>query len=156
MLIQGKLLTYGDDLAEAFSIRRKVFIEELLIPENIEFDEYDAEAIHVIVYEEAGSKKAVATGRIVYNGQCCQIGRVAVLKEYRDKRYGDFTVRMLLNKAFTAGISEVTLNAQLNSVEFYRKIGFHKTGDDFIEAGIVHCKMIIYVNDIITLCNRKD
>ena len=156
MLVQGKLLTYGDDLSEVFAIRRKVFVEEQKIPDSIEFDGYDSEAMHVIVYEEAGSKIAVATGRIIYNGQDCQIGRVAVLKEFRGKKYGDFTVRMLLNKAFTAGINEVTINCQQSAEEFCSKIGFHRVGCNFTEAGISYCKMIINVKDISMLCNKKD
>jgi predicted GNAT family N-acyltransferase len=156
MLVQGKLLTYGDDLTEVFAIRRKVFVEEQHIPDNIEFDEYDSEAMHVIVYEEAGSRTAVATGRISYNGQDCQLGRIAVLKEYRGRKYGDFTVRLLLNKAFTAGINEVTINCQKEVEEFYNKIGFHRVGSNFTEAGKSYCKMIIKVEDIATLCNKKD
>ncbi|MDF2611621.1 MAG: GCN5-related N-acetyltransferase [Lachnospiraceae bacterium] len=154
MLIQGKMLSYGDDLSEVYAIRRKVFVEEQQIPEYVEFDEFDEEAMHVIVYEEAGSKKAVASGRIIYKGNSCEIGRVAVLKEYRCKKYGDFTVRMLLNKAFTAGINTVTLNSQISAVEFYEKIGFHRAGFDFTQAGIIHCPMIINITDINTQCNK--
>lgn len=152
MLIQGKILSYGNDLSEVFDIRRKVFIEEQHIPDEIEFDELDAEAMHVIVYEESGSKKAVATGRIIYDGEYCRIGRIAVLKEYRGKKYGDFTVRMLLNKAFTADIHEVTIDAQVKAIEFYHKIGFQDVGIDFMEAGIPHRKMIIRDTDVITCC----
>ena len=112
--------------------------------------------MHVIVYEEAGRRNAVATGRIIYNGQDCQIGRIAVLKEFRGKKYGDFTVRMLLNRAFTAGINEVTINCHQSAEEFYKKIGFQRVGNNFNEAGISHCKMIINVKDISMLCNKKD
>ncbi len=154
MLIQGKILSYGDDLSEAFTIRRKVFVEEQQIPEEIEFDELDSEAMHVIVYEESSSKKPVATGRIVYNGEQCHIGRFAVLKEYRGKLYGDFTVRMLLNKAFTAGINEVSLNAQISAEKFYEKIGFQRISENFIECGILHCTMSIHIENIVKQCKN--
>lgn len=154
MLIQGKILSYGDDLKEVYSIRQNVFVDELRILETTEFDENDANAMHVIVYEEAGSKKAVATGRITYNGDKCEISKVAVLKEFRRKKYGDFTVRMLLNKAFTAGINEVTLNSQISVVEFYEKIGFHKIDNCFIESNITYVPMMIKITDVITQCNR--
>lgn len=154
MLIQGKLLSYDDDLSEVFAIRRKVFIEEQGIPEEIEFDDLDAEAMHVVVYENEDIKKAVATGRISYDGENCQIGRIAVLKEYRNKKYGDFAVRMLLNKAFLADIEEVTTNALLSSVEFYKKIGFQCTASEFMEEGILYHKMIIYAKDLMSLCKK--
>jgi predicted GNAT family N-acyltransferase len=155
VLIQGKILSYGDDLAEVFQIRRTVFVEEQKIPDELEFDDLDHEAMHVIVYEEDPNwrdtkenyKKAVATGRILFDGTTCKIGRIAVLKEHRNMKYGDFTVRMLLNKAFTAGINEVSLDAQCSAQGFYEKIGFH-------EAGIIHIPMVIHMRDIITSCKK--
>ena len=36
-----------------------------------------------------------------------KIGRIAVKKECRGKKYGDFIVRMLVDKAFTMGAKEV-------------------------------------------------
>jgi hypothetical protein len=38
-------------------------------------------------------------------------------------KYGDFTVRMLLNKAFTAGIREVSLDSQESAQGFYGSVG---------------------------------
>lgn len=161
MLIQGKILAYGDDLTEVFQIRKKVFVEEQGIPEELEFDDLDSQAMHVIVYEEDPNwkndkayKKAVATGRIIFDGTTCKIGRIAVLKEYRNMKYGDFTVRMLLNKAFTAGIDEVRLDANCSVQAFYEKIGFHVAGEPFAEAGIEHLPMIIHMYDIKTNCKK--
>lgn len=156
MLVQGKLLSYGDDLSEVYDIRKKVFQEEQGVAEEIEFDEFDQVAVHVLVYEDSEQKKAVATGRIVYQEDCCKIGRVAVLKENRGMKYGDFVVRMLLNKAFLAGINSVYLNAQLSTIGFYEKIGFKVTGNEFEEAGIRHIKMIINKENLCYNCDRID
>jgi len=163
MLIRGKILSFESDLTEAFKIRKEVFVKEQGISEEEEFDLIDKEAMHVIVYEEDPNwkeinaseirEKAVATGRITFNGTVCQIGRVAVLKEYRRKKYGDFLVKMLLNKAFTAGIDEVFLNSQRSAIKFYESIGFKVEGDVFIEAGIEHYKMTIKAKDLIKTCN---
>lgn len=164
MLIQGKLLGFGDDLTEAMEIRRRVYVEELGIPQEMEFDELDSQAIHVIVYEEvpdwndhglsSEDKKPVATGRITYDGSVCEIGHVAVLKEYRGMKYGDFTVRMLLNKAFTSGIPIVTVNSKDENVDFYQKIGFQGTGESFSILGNKYCKMEIRPQNIATACNK--
>ncbi len=147
MLIQGKLLSYGDDLSEAYWIRKKVFLEEYGVPEEKVFDGLDEMAMQVIVYEadsampgrsdsmEKGTssgmefwhserKNPVATGRIQFDGSRCEIGQVAVLQEYRRLGYGDFTVRMLINKAFTAGIYNVECRAGEESRGFFEKIGF--------------------------------
>ncbi|MGB4661841.1 MAG: GNAT family N-acetyltransferase [Mobilitalea sp.] len=154
MFIQGKILSGTDDLKEAYEIRRKVFIEEYGILENEEFDKLDSTSMHVIVYEDNEYKKAVATGRIYYDGETCEIGKICVLKEFRNRKYGDFAVRMLLNKAFTSGISDVYLNAEEQVVEFYKKIGFEIIGSEFKEADIIHRKMIINIRNIATTCNK--
>ncbi|MDF2544027.1 MAG: GCN5-related N-acetyltransferase [Herbinix sp.] len=155
MLIQGKLLSYGDDLTEVYHIRKKVFQEEQGITPEEDFDDLDQESIHVIVYEDSNNKKAVATGRIYYNGVNCKIGRVAVLKEYRGKQYGDFVVRMLINKALTSGVPEVYLNAQLSTVGFYEKIGFQTVGDIYEEVGIPHIKMVLKEENLCKKCSHS-
>ncbi len=163
MMIQGKILSYGDDLAEVFRIRREVLVEEFGVSEEIEFDGLDEHAMHVIVYEEdnrknlsgelSKEKKAVATGRIVYDGISCEIGHIAVLKEFRGKKYGDFTVRMLLNKAFTGGINEVVVNIDPILEKFYQKIGFKRVSSSNKEE-FSQFKMIIHPGDAVSLCSK--
>ncbi len=156
MLVQGKILSYGDDLTEVFEIRRTVFVYEQGISEEVEFDDIDNEAMHVIVYEVGPLRKAVATGRIYFDGVTCQIGRVAVLMDYRNQKYGDFTVRMLLNKAFTSGIKEVTLETQLQTEGFFETIGFRKVGQSFRKSSIAYENMVISIQDVITSCKKAD
>ena len=153
MLIQGKILSHGNDLSDVYMIRRKVFIEEMGIPEEVEFDGQDENAMHVIVYEEAANKKAVATGRICFDGTNCLIGHIAVLKEHRYKKYGDFTVRMLLNKSFTAGIHDISVLSFNDTVAFFEKIGFHIDGQT--DQDTICCRMSININDVKTECKKK-
>ena len=153
MLVQGKYLHYGDDLTDVFEIRKKVFQMEQGVPSEDEFDAIDDLAIHVIVYTTDTNKRPVATGRVYFDGQNYRIGRVAVLKEERGKYYGDFAVRMLANKAFLAGASDIFIHAQTSVKSFYEKIGFQVDGDDFVEAGIKHIPMVIKSG---ALCKKCD
>ena len=154
MLIQGKILSCGCDLSEVFKIRKEVFVEELHIPEEVEFDDLDSIAMHVIVYEEAGSKNTVATGRIFFDGTICEIGHICVRKEFRGKKYGDFAVRMLINKAFVSGIPEVCCNVSGDVIEFFQKIGFRKD-DKITEINQSKCyPMIIHDSDIVRACSK--
>lgn len=137
-MVKGVYLNGEDDLSDAFDIRRKVFIEEQKVAEELEMDGMDAYAIHAVAYAEG---KAVATGRIIYDGDTYKIGRVAVLKEERGKQYGDFIVRMLADRAFLHGAKEVLLGSQLHAVGFYEKIGFEPYGEVFDDAGIPHIHM---------------
>ncbi len=162
-MVQGKLLSYGDNLQEVYEIRRKVFVEGIGLSETEEFDDMDSQAIHVLVYEQvidetvicnpnvASRNIAVATGRIVYNGTSCKLERIAVLKQFRRKGYGDFTVRMLINRAFTAGIDEVWVDTLPDTVEFFRRIGFHTVN----KMENTDIKMLIRMSDRKTCCNNK-
>lgn len=152
MLIQGKMLSGNSDLTEAFEIRKNVFSDELHIPEEMEFDELDAISMHVIIYEDTDYRKAVATGRIYFDGTTCEIGHIAVLKDYRRRKYGDFATRMLLNKAFISGIRKIHCSTSKDSLDFFKSIGFHEINDETSNDII---KMTIMENDIITACNRK-
>lgn len=158
-MIQGKLLSFGDDLEEVYNIRRKVFVEELNISEIIEFNQTDKEAIHVLVYEEISNlykkeKLAIATGRIEYDGTLCKISHIAVIKEFRRRKYGDFTVRMLINKAFTSGIKEVILYSPLELIDFFKTIGFKINGTISEKDKNLLYIMTIHMNNIKTLCKK--
>lgn len=155
MLIQGKLLSYGSDLSEVMEIRRQVFVKEYQRRESEEFDEQESIAMHVLVFEQSDQKKPVATGRIVFDGSICEIGHIAVLKEYRRRQYGDFVVRMLINKAFTSGIHEVSVKAPGQLIDFFKKIGFTMKET---EESIIPDKeydMTICDGDVHTCCHRK-
>ncbi len=163
MLIQGKLLCYGDDLSEILKIRRNVFIEEYGIPEDMEFDRLDDVAMHAIIYEENECWKKqseekervpVATGRIIYDGTECIIDKVAVLKEYRGRKYGDFTVKMLLSKAFTSGINEVMTRTISEAQGFFRTIGFASDSQEYFDNGIRYINMTMKQGDLVKLCSK--
>lgn len=165
MYIQGKILKSGDDLSEVLYIRNKVFVEEYGVPYDIEFDNMDAIAIHAIAYEKVTdakedainkNNKAIAAGRLIYDGEYCQIEKIAVLKEYRGKKYGDFIVRLLLNKAFLAGIDSVYVKSYLTTEEFFKKIGFSKDSDNFFEYDVEKCRMIIKDSSLRKNCCNKN
>lgn len=153
-MIQGKYLYYGDDLSEVMNIRRKVFIEEQGVSEEEEFDEYDDLAVHALVFDVNNENRPVATGRVYHDGNSYRIGRIAVLKEERGKDYGDFVVRLLINKAFLSGAEEVVISAQTKAVPFYEKIGFKPYGESYLEAGIEHIMMKVKVDTVCKKCQK--
>lgn len=154
-MVKGKILFNGEDLSTVYDIRRKVFVEEQGISPEDEFDDIDEFAIHAIVYNEE-LDEPVATGRVYFDGSNYKIGRVAVLISERKKGYGDFVVRMLINKAFMAGADEIHINAQKAAVPFYQKIGFRMYGDEFLEDHIVHVSMKIISGELCKKCSGMD
>lgn len=160
MYIQGKYLLAGlHDISECLAIRKEVFGEEQNFPSAATEDTDDKSAVFVIAYQamaeqssaycaENGTKKEehllpVGTGRLVFLGDIYKIGRIAVKKEFRGQGYGDFIVRMLVDKAFLMGAKEVFVGAQEHAVSFYKKIGFVEQDEYYEEDGIVHFMMKI-------------
>ncbi len=145
MYITGKyILGALGELDDIYAIRNKVFCEEQGIPFEVEHDDRDKEAIFALAFEEGEDfKKPVATGRLLFLEDSFKIGKIATLKEYRKMGYGDFVVRMLIDKAFTMGAKEIFVDAQLTAVDFYKTIGFRTVGDVFEEAGLKYQKMVV-------------
>ena len=145
MYITGKYILSGlGDLSEVFSIRKKVFCDEQGLSPEAEREEKDDGAIFALAFEEGEDfKKPVATGRLLFLDDEFMIGKIATLKEYRNKGYGDFVVRMLIDKAFTMGAKQIFVNAQFGAVDFYKTIGFRTVGDPFDESGIMKQKMVV-------------
>lgn len=116
-------------------IRRRVFIKEQGVPEELEWDDQDGAAQHVLARV---SGRAVACGRLLQNGQ---IGRMAVLPEWRKRGIGSAVLAELLDLARNAGFAEVFVHAQLSASAFYAQHGFVSEGEVFEEAGIPHVTM---------------
>jgi len=132
-----KWIQPGDDLADAYAIRTKVFIEEQQVPAELEMDEIDPITDHLVLYID---HNPAATGRIVWETPVA-LGRIAVLPEYRGTGVGAEIVRNLAAKVFEKGVNEVHLHAQIQAQGFYEKLGFVAYGAIYEEAGIPHVSM---------------
>jgi predicted GNAT family N-acyltransferase len=126
---------------ELTAIRSKVFIEEQKVPVELEVDEHDPDAIHFLVMNE--DKQFIGTARLLNDGH---IGRLAVLKEYRNQGIGTKLLSDILYKAEQMNITRVFLNAQVDAEKFYKNHGFVSQGEVFMDAGIPHIKMTKKLN----------
>ncbi|MDO5518859.1 MAG: GNAT family N-acetyltransferase [bacterium] len=150
-MVKGKFLTSKDDLSEVFRIRNEVFCKEQGIASELEHDAFDNGAIHVLINDHDCN---VAVGRLVQEQGEYSIGRVAVIKEERGNYYGDFVVRMLVDKAFRLGAKEVKILAQKDTVPFYKKIGFAEAGEECVKVNIPHIPMTIKQTMMCSHCQK--
>ena len=131
------------EFPQAMQIRTAVFVEEQRVPVELERDEFDAVATHVLL--QIGGKSA-GTGRIFPDPReraTMRLGRVAVLKEFRRRGLGNLIVAELLRQAQSrAGCRQVLIHAQKQVETWYASMGFVAFGDEFIEAGIAHREMV--------------
>jgi len=130
-----KVTQWEYDKTHLSEIRRKVFIEEQQVPEELEWDDDDKTCVHVLVTDD---NTPIATGRIKMDGH---IGRMAVLKEYRNKGVGSEVLQALIKFSKTLKMKSVYLHAQTSAIPFYEKHGFKISSEEFMDAGIPHKTM---------------
>ena len=130
-----------NELGEAAArIRTQVFVDEQRVPADMEWDEADATAVHVVAFNRLG--QPVATGRLLQGAPgVAKIGRVAVHPVLRGSGVGRLVMDRLMAAARERGDHEVVLHAQSSAEAFYRRLGFAVRGEPFDEVGIEHIEM---------------
>ena len=130
------------NLAASFSVRVQVFVDEQHVPAHEEIDEHDrtdADARHALICD---GDEPIAAGRYYrIDGATAQVGRMAVLPEYRGRRIGRQLLDALVDDARRRGFTRVALNAQEHAVAFYAKAGFTPFGETLVECDILHQPM---------------
>lgn len=133
--------THGADRDALLAVREEVFIREQQVPPDLERDDNDARAVHVLARTLDGTP--IGSGRITFNpgsegGTGGRIGRMAVLRGWRGQGVGASMLHALVDVARTRRVDALMLHAQHDAIGFYRRYGFEPLGEEFAEAGIVH------------------
>ncbi|MEU4873633.1 GNAT family N-acetyltransferase [Streptomyces sp. NPDC021608] len=136
------------DLADrdaCFAVRKDVFVGEQGVPEDLEYDEHDADAVHVLAVAEDG--RPIGAGRLLHGEAAAartgdpsvgSLGRLAVTREARGLGVGAALVRGIEDAARARGLSAVDLHAQTQALGFYERLGYTAYGPEDLEAGIPH------------------
>lgn len=147
------------------AIREAVFVREQGVNETLEWDGLDPTAEHWLALvpravdaaerrprarwpvtrgvapddvERAGWR-AVGTVRLLASGQ---IGRLAVLPEWRGIGLGRALLDAALDAARAHQMTTIWLNAQVDRIGFYERAGFVVDGPTFLDAGLPHRRMV--------------
>jgi predicted GNAT family N-acyltransferase len=144
-------LATADDLPVVYALRHEVFVVGQSVPAELERDELDAAADHVVADSQG---TVVGTGRLVdgrvgedghlvpgTRGEVGTIGRMAVAASQRGSGVGSALLDRLVERARERGMPAVELHAQVHARDFYDRAGFTSYGDVYLEAGIEHVGM---------------
>ncbi|SHH65720.1 GNAT family N-acetyltransferase [Marivita hallyeonensis] len=132
-------ITQVDDLTDCLALRHTVFVEEQNVPLELEQDEFDATAIHLLARVDG---VPTGTARIVVMDGTGKIGRVCVLKPARGTGLGAALIREALDiLKDTQGVTRAVLGARTDALGFYERFGFTAYGEVFDDAGIDHQMM---------------
>ncbi|OIJ68737.1 GNAT family N-acetyltransferase [Streptomyces mangrovisoli] len=134
------------DLEACFALRKEVFVGEQGVPEDIEYDAYDAVAVHVLAI--TGDGVPLGTGRLLHGERAAEktggdltlgsLGRLAVAQRSRGLGVGVALVRAIEDAARARGLAAVDLHAQTHALGFYERLGYEPYGAEYEEAGIPH------------------
>ena len=127
-----------DDLEACLALRKVVFVEEQSVPEELERDEHDATALHLLATLDG---RPVGTARLLLRGDTGKIGRVCVLQELRGQGIGAALIRAAVEELRGLGLARAKLGSQVHAIPFYEKLGFRAEGPVYDDAGIPHRDM---------------
>lgn len=124
--------------ADARKIREDVFIKEQGFYN--EFDEIDNYATHLVFYED---EYPMAVCRY-YKGERekeYMIGRVAIEKSYRGKKFGKWILEAAEENIRQEGGEIISLSAQIRVQLFYEKMGYVAFGEPYLDEFCLHIHM---------------
>jgi predicted GNAT family N-acyltransferase len=130
---------FGSDLMRAaFELRIEVFVDEQGVPRELELDELDPGATHLVAIL---GDRVIGTLRLLEHDGAAKIGRVAVRAAARRAGVGARLMARAEAIARGRGCAEIVLHAQVAVAGFYQRLGYVEEGDLFDEAGIPHIAM---------------
>lgn len=121
---------------EAKDIRIEVFMKEQGF-EN-EFDDIDNISFHIVVFDE---EKPIGTCRFFKENDHYTIGRVAVLKEYRNQHIGNLLLKSAEKEIKKLNGDLIVVHAQVRVSPFYENQGYIQFGQIDDDEGVPHMWM---------------
>ncbi len=136
--MEVKIVNSEQELADAFEVRKTVFIHEQNVPEEEEIDQFESDSVHFVLYDD---RKPVGAGRFRVLDGVGKVERICVLKENRKTGAGVAVMNKIEDYARTQGVKTLKLNAQTHAIPFYSKLGYETVSEEFMDAGIPHKTM---------------
>lgn len=134
-----------NELYEIVKSRYEVFVCEQEITCENDYDDKDKKCTHLFIIDMKNKEKVIAYCRLLPPGLSyneASIGRVLVLKEYRNKGIAKMMLTKAVEEIFKRyNTDSIVLSSQTYIKSLYSLIGFKDISDEYEEAGIPHIKM---------------
>ena len=124
----------------ALALRHAVFVDEQGVPAELEIDEHDEDALHLVALEDG---RLVGTCRLVADSPAerAKFGRLVVAPDARGAGVGSALLGEAERRAHALGCNRVVLTAQTTAMGLYERAGYTARGEVFLDAGIEHMTM---------------
>jgi ElaA protein len=132
-----------DELYALMMLRQEVFVVEQNCP-YLDADGRDQESWHLMMYDGA---QLIACTRLLPKGlaypEYQSIGRVVTSQAARGTGAGKILMQESVKQCIALfGNGAIKIGAQSYLLQFYESFGFISTGEEYLEDGIPHTKMI--------------
>ncbi|MFF1418736.1 GNAT family N-acetyltransferase [Streptomyces sp. NPDC058280] len=144
-----RVATDPADIEACFAVRKEVFVVEQRVPEDLEYDGRDGDAVQVLAIRDDGLP--LGTGRLLCGPGAADrtggdlsvgsLGRLAVGRAARGRGVGAALVRAIEDAARERGLAAVDLHAQSHALGFYERLGYEAYGPEFLDADMPHRSM---------------
>jgi len=138
-----RVITSETDFAACMRIRRKVFVDEQNVPEELEYDGLDGACVQFLAEIDG---VPLGTARLAWRDDYAKIQRVAVMAETRGTGLGAAIIAAMIDHVKGDGRTDlIRLDSQVSALGFYEKLGFTAFGPIFLDADIDHKAMELRV-----------
>lgn len=139
--IERRWLRAPEDLSQPFLVRIRVFCDEQGYAREVELDETDDTAWHLLLTADG---LPAGAGRLYWRDadrRIMGIGRLAVEKVWRGQGFGRLLVEEMENRARHLGAVSVFLDAQTRAIGFYERLGYAVCGEEHMDGHVPHKMM---------------
>ncbi len=127
-----------EELRAAFDLRFAVFCDEQGVPVELELDEHDADALHLVAVEDDA---VISTCRLLRVGDTVKFGRLVVAQSARRRGIAAAMLDEAERRAREWRAHRLVLSAQTYAMPLYESAGYVAFGDTYDDAGIEHISM---------------
>ncbi len=127
---------------QAMEVRRRVFVEELGLDPEYDFDGKDDEAVHFLMIID---DQPAGAARWLEAKEGILIERLSIIPEYRDLGLGTFLLRYVVKDVLPSK-KTIYLYAPEYLSDFFQWNGFQIQGEKQDMRGVPHYKMV-YVKE---------
>ena len=137
-----RLIENQKEMNDVFEVRRVVFVEGQNVPKKCDLDGLDDTAKHVIVLL---NNQPIGCARIRFLESNAKFERIAILEKYQGMGFGIKLMNFLIEYIKKEGFKKITIHSQYYIKDFYTKCGFKEKGKKFIDVGIAHIEMELFL-----------
>ncbi len=144
--ITYKFINYkNEEFKEVSELRFRILFQPYSKIDKYDYDELDCNSIHLVALDEGS---VIGYSRMTdFNGEG-KITNVVVNQKYIGRGIGIEMLRMHKIKAKEFNVKCLYLNSRLNTIDFYKKVGFQCINNTFLSerSGLILQPMYFKIN----------